>query len=233
MHLRKYVLYAEQAVEHKSVADLRDLAEKIADLHLLEGQALLLDWLDGEAGRLLATDLDAFLHYLEQLMMRPSPEVAEALFASERRGYLRAGSMAHYLSQLCNVPFSASWDTKTHRAHYDNLLDSLGGLARVREFGYETSVGFSTKHFREPVDYFGRILARQASPPYVQHNALLDLAATHHPRALFYISTQFLAARQGRPTAYPAVYYLYLLRKLANLGVSVRMPRARWSTNST
>ncbi len=222
MHLRKYVLYTEQAIQHHSVADLRDLAEKIADLQLIEGHSFLLHWLDGEAARLLSTDLDAYLHYLNQLMTRPSPEVAEAIFESERRGYLRAGSMAYYLSRLCNVPFSAAWDTKAHRVHFDNLLDSLGGLARVREFGYERSVGFTTKHFREPVDYFGRILARPTTPSYVQHNALLDLAATHHPRALFYISTQFLAARQGRATAYPAVYYLYLLRKLANLGVSVQ-----------
>ncbi len=222
MHLRKYVLYTEQAVAHKSVGDLRDLAEKIADLHLIEGQTFLLDWLDGEAARLLSTDLDAFLHYLDQLMLRPSPEVADALFAAEGHGYLRPGSMAQYLSRLCNVPFSPAWDSKVHRAHYDNLLDSLGSLARVREFGYETSVGFSTKHFREPVDYFGRILARQASPSYVQHNALLDLAATHHPRALFYMSTQFLAARQGRSAAYPPVYYLHTLRKMANLAVSVK-----------
>ena len=221
MHLRKYVLYTEQAVRHRSAADLRDLAEKIADLQIVEGHAFLLSWLETGAGEVLSADVDGFLHYLRQLLRRPSPEVAEALFAYEERGYLRAGSMAYYLSRLCNVPFRASWTTAEHAAHYHNLLDSLGSLSRVREFGYETSVGFSHRHFREPVDYFGRILARASTPDYVQHNALIDLAATEHPRALFYVSTQFLAARKGRTLAYPAVHYLYLLRKLANLGVAV------------
>ena len=221
MHLRKYVLYTEQAVAHRSAADLRDLAEKIADLQTVEAHAFLLSWLEGGAAAVLASDLDGFLHYLTQLLRRPSPEVGEGLFEAERRGYLRAGSMAAYLSRLCNVPFRAGWHAPEQRRHYDNLLDSLGSLARVREFGYETSVGFSHRHFREPVDYFGRILARADTRDYVQHNALLDLAATEHPRALFYVSAQFLAARQGRPTAYAPVDYLALLRKLTNLGVAV------------
>lgn len=221
MHLRKYVLYTEQAITHRSAADLRDLAEKIADLQTIEGHAFLLSWRDSEASAILAQDLDGFLHYLRQLLRRPSPEVADALFDFEARGYLRAGSMAHYLSRLCNVPFRAHWTIEEQRGHYGDLLDSLGSLSRIREFGYETSVGFSHRHFREAVDYFGRIIARPNTPDYVQHNALLDLAATEHSRALFYVSTQFLAARRGRETAYPAVHYLYLLRKLTNLGVAV------------
>ena len=221
MHLRKYVLYAEQAIEHRSPADLRDLAEKIADLQTPEAHAYLRGWLRGEAAAVLASDHDALLHYLEQVLRRPSPEVAEVIFAAHDRGYLRAASMAAYLSRLCNVPYSAGWSATQHRRRYDALVDSLGSLERVRAFGYETSVGFSHRHFREPVDYFGRVLARAGTPDFVQHNALLDLAQTQHPRALFYVSTQFLAARRGRPTAYPPVHYLYLLRKLTNLGVSV------------
>ncbi len=220
MHLRKYIKYIDQAVEYKSVTDLRDLVEKVADLQILEGQSYLLSLLDGPAGELLSQDLDAFLHYLDQLMLHPSVEVADALFKSEAKGYLRNGSLASYMSRLCNMPFRASWSTTKHKAKYERLLDSLGGLPRVRMFGYSESLPFSFTHFREPVDYYGRILSEPDIRPYVQHNALIDLVATNHPRALFYISTQLLKAQKNK-TVYPAVYYLYLLRKLTNLGVAV------------
>ena len=221
MHLRKYIAYVERAIVERSVPDLQDLAEKIADLQSLEGQAYLLGWMRSPAADVLATDLDAYLHYLDQLLRRPSVEVADALFESVRRGYLRSGSLAYYLSRLCNVPFSANWSAATHRARYGTLVDSLGSLARVREVGYGASVGFTQAHFREAVDYYGRVLARANTPDYVQHNALLDLLATQHPRALFYLSTQVLAARQGRETAFGAAHYLDLLRKQTNLAVSV------------
>ncbi len=220
MHLRKYIRYIDQAVEYKSISDLRDLVEKVADLQILEGQAYLLSLLDGPAGELLSQDLDAFLLYLDQLMLHPSIEVADALFKSEAKGYLRNGSLASYMSRLCNMPFRASWSTAKHKAKYERLLDSLGGLSRVRMFGYSESLPFSVSHFREPVDYYGRILSEPNLRPYVQHNALIDLVASNHPRALFYISTQLLKAQKEK-TVYPAVYYLYLLRKLTNLGVAV------------
>ena len=225
MHLRKYIDYVEEAVEYKSVDDLRDLVEKVADLQLIEGQAYLLSLLDGPAAKLLARDPGAYRHYLEQLLARPSVEVAEALFASEARGYLHDGSLAYYLSRLCNVAYRASWTAPQHRRHYERLLDSLGGLTRVRDFGYASALPFHRNHFREAVDYYGRVLAQADAPDFVRHNALLDLAATEHPRALFYVSTQLLAARQHRPTAHHAVHYLYLLRKLTRLGV--RVPDAR------
>ena len=220
MHLRKYIKYIDQAVEYNSIADLRDLVEKVADLQIIEGQSYLLSLLDKPAGDLLAQDLDAFLHYLDQLMLRPSVEVADALFKSEAKGYLRNGSLASYMSRLCNMPFRASWSTTKHKAKYERLLDSLGGLTRVRVFGYSESLPFSLSHFREPVDYYGRILSAPNIRPYVQHNALIDLVASNHPRALFYISTQLLKAQKNQ-TVYPAVHYLYLLRKLTNLGVAV------------
>ncbi len=221
MHLRKYIEYIEQAVEFESVTDLRDLVEKIADLQLLEGQAYLLALLQTDAGALLAANPDAFLHYLDQLMTRPSVEVAEALFASAKHGFLQNGTLSYYLSRLCNMPFRASWSVDEQASRYQTLVDSLGGLARVREAGYASSVSFTRNHFREPVDYYGRVLAKADVPDYVKHNALLDLINTHHPRALFYISTQLLAARRAQPTAHHAVHYLYLLRKLTKLGVLV------------
>ena len=221
MHLRRYIDYVDEAVTYRSVDDLRDLVEKIADLHLLEGQSYLLRLLDAPAGELLATDADAFFHYLDQLMLRPSVEVADALFRARDRGYLRDGSLSRYLSRLCNIPFRASWTLQRHRAHYRQALDSLGGLERVRAFGYDSSLPFARAHFREEVDYYGRVLAAPDAPDYVQHNALLDLARSEHPRALFYLASQLLAAREGHPTVYPAVHYLYVLRKLTNLGIAV------------
>ena len=222
MHLRKYIAYVEQAVEYESTSDLRDLVEKIADLHLVEGQAYLIGLTEGKAGELIGSDLDVCLHYLDQLLLRPSVEVSEVLFEFEQRGYLRHGSLAHYLSQLCNVPFSPSWTASKHRLRYKVLVDSLGGLSRVREFGYRESMPFTRDHFRTTVDYFGRILATESAPGFVKHNALLDLIATQHPRALFYVSSQFLAAKRELPTPHSSTYYLYLLRKLTNLGVMVR-----------
>jgi len=226
MHLRKYIKYIDQAVEYKSIPDLRDLVEKVADLQLIEGQAYLISLLDGPVGELLSQDLESFLHYLDQLMLRPSVEVADVLFESEAKGYLRNGSLASYLSRLCNMPFRASWSTQKHQLKYERLLDSLGGLSRVRMFGYTESLPFSFSHFREPVDYYGRILSEPGVRPYVQHNALIDIVETNHPRALFYISTQLLKS-QRENTVYPAVYYLYLLRKLTNLGVAVPDDRGK------
>lgn len=226
MHLRKYIKYIDQAVKYKSIEDLSTLIEKIADLHLLEGQSYLLSLLDKPAGELLSQDLDAFLRYLDQLMLRPSPEVADALFAAEAKGYLRNGSLASYLSRLCNMPFKARWSTQTHKNKYQHLLDSLGGLSRVRQLGYTESLPFSRSHFREPVDYYGRVLSHPNTPPYLQHNALIDLVETHHSRALFYISTQLLKA-QSETTVYSPVFYLYFLRKLTNLGVAIPDEKGR------
>ncbi len=221
MHLRKYINYTEQAIEYESVEDLRDLVEKIADLRLGEGQDYLLGLLGGRAAELLATEPDAFAHYLDQLLLYPSSDVAELLFESESRAYIRQGTLATYLSRLCNVPFRSSWSTDRQQQRYTQLVDSLGSLGRIRNYGYDSTLPFKRSFFREDVDYFGRILAEDTASPYVQQNALLDLIGTHHPRALFYVSAQLLRARQHGNTAYPAVYYLYLLRKLTGLGVMV------------
>jgi len=212
--------YIDQAVEYTSIAGTRDHVEKVADLQVLERQSYLLDLMEGPAGELLAQEPEAYLHYLDQIMMRPSVEVAETLFKSEAKGYLRSGTLASYLSRLCNMPFRASWSISKHKSNYNRLLDSLGGLTRVRVFGYTESLPFSLAHFREPVDYYGRILSEPGIRPYVQHNALIDLVETNHPRALFYISSQLLKAEESL-TVYPSLYYLYLLRKLTNLGVAV------------
>ena len=224
MHLRTYIAYAREAVAEGSVEDLESLAEKIADLRLPEGHAHLLGWLDGGAGALLASEPAAFRRYLDQLLARPGPEVADALFESERRGYVTPATLGRYLSQLANVPFSALWSRERHRARYDRLVDSLGSLRRVREFGYVASVPFAPAHFRESVDFYGRVLAAPGLPAYVAHNALLDLFASEHPRALFYIAAQLWRSRtDGAP--FPASHYLYVLRKLTGLGV--RVPDAR------
>ena len=222
MHLRKYIAYAEQAIRFGSRADLVSLAEKIVDLELVEGHAYLLRLLAGEGGELLAADLDDLLAFVDEAMARPSVELAEALFGLEARGYLRHGTLAHYLSRLCNAPFRASWSTDEHRGRYARLLDSLGSLARVREFGYRASISFVREHFRDPVDYYGRILATPGLEGYVYHNALLDLTRSQHPRALFYLASQVRRALEDpEGAAHPAAYYLYTLRRLTGLDVAV------------
>ena len=220
MHLRTYMAYAEEAVEHGSVEDLESLAEKITDLRLPEGQAQLLEWSGTPAGALLASRPASFAHYLTQLLTAPGPGVAEVLFASAGRHYLEAAVLADYLSRLTNVHFPAGWTAERQRARYERLVDSLGGLDAVRAFGYGEAVRFKLAHFREPVDFYGRILAERDLPGYVAHNALLDIVTTEHPRALFYIGAQLWRARNGTAPL-PAAHYLYLLRKLTGLGVRV------------
>ena len=220
MHLRTYIAYAREALEYGSAEDLERLAEKISDLRLPEGHAYLLEWLDDGKAALLATEPAAYRHYLDQLLERPGPEVAEVLFESERRGYLTAATLAGYLSRLANVPFAARWSREQHAARYATLVDSLGGLDRVRGYGYTASVPFAPSHFREPVDFYGRVLAEPGLPTFVAHNALLDLIDSRHPRALFYLSALLWRARTDG-AARPASYYVYLLRKLTGLGVQV------------
>lgn len=223
MHLRTYLGYVEEAVELGSVEDLESLAEKIADLQLPEGQTYLLGWLGGSEGELLAREPAAFRHYVRQLLDAPDERVAAALFDSERRGYIEPPTLAGYLSRLANTHFPARWPTERQRERFERLVDSLGGLARLREYGYSVSVPFAPQHFREPVDFYGRVLAEPGLPAYVAHNALLDLVDSHHPRALFYIAAQLWRARNGT-AALPSAHYLYLLRKLTGLGV--RVPNA-------
>jgi hypothetical protein len=118
----------------------------------------------------------------ESLQDYTRDETLAALLAACHRGILTPETLTNVFLELTNIAIEPATSKQ--------LLDSLQTLENMRESGYEAGLPFKEAFFYEKVDYYGKILCRSETAPWLQHNALRDLQATEHPRMLFYIAAQ-------------------------------------------
>jgi hypothetical protein len=134
-------------------------------------------------------------------------ETLSALLSACHRGILTPETLTNVFLELTNIALEPATSKQ--------LLDSLQTLENMRESGYDAGLPFKEAFFYEKVDYYGKILGRSETAPWLQHNALKDLQATEHPRMLFYIAAQ-LRLHPNQKFA-----YFNLLKKLIQKDMSL------------
>lgn len=105
--------------------------------------------------------------------------------------------------------------------YFSYLIDSLGTLPDLKSYGYEKIFSFRINFFQFPVDYYGKILGQAEPYFWIQHNALLDLQRTQHPRALFYIAADWYRQWKANPD-YITTEYFEILQKITNVRIGVK-----------
>lgn len=105
---------------------------------------------------------------------------------------------APYLTRLTNISVSEDGDFQSLTDRYAKLIDSLHSLESMRLYGYEKLFNYRQNFFELPVDYYGRLLSDSRSYSWIRHNAIADLAASEHPRALYYLAAQVYKFRDRR-----------------------------------
>ena len=127
------------------------------------------------------------------------------------------------LADLSNNFFNAT-DYDKLISDYQNLRTTFdNNLKLIKEYGYQKSNLTSALFFKEEVDYYGWLLATCADSLYwVRRNAILDMLATKHPKALFYIAG--LNFRNWKKSGQNNPALLHLIQR--NIDVSVKIIEA-------
>lgn len=149
----------------------------------------------------------------------PTTASMDLLLECAEAGLLTPNLTAGLLSYLTNHQPVQRDDAALLAKNYRHLRDSLGGFAEMRQAGYAAVYSFGKNSFEFPVDYYGRVLALSEQRPWLRHNALKDLVATKHPRALFYLAAQVWQYRDRLDL--DKEEFVYRLKNLTELEVAV------------
>ena len=146
------------------------------------------------------------------------------IIALSKMGMLSEKSTIKHLAYLSNNNlYDSNLTEREIIDQYIQLLDSLKTLPKVINAGYKKLFNFNKSHFTAEVDYYGRILSEATLHPYVQHNVIRDLIATHDPTALFYLASQTYVQRFGMAKSiWQKEDYYHLLEKLTYTRVGVQ-----------
>lgn len=160
----------------------------------------------------------------KQIAKDHSQSSLELILKLVQEEYVSTLKAQKYLTGLTNVNFSMTEDPQLIYGFYTNLMDSLGNLDQVREFGYSRYFSFSKDFFAEPVDYYGKILSEVEDLPWIASNALTDLVKSGHPRALMHIAANIYKNRTRKNEEYSVDIskQLNALEKLSGIRVGIK-----------
>lgn len=130
-------------------------------------------------------DLETICHLLT--FFRSEKDLLTMLDWMEQ-GILSTHVALRHLSNLTNLNLVEDGAFEATAARYRAYLDSLGTIDKMVKAGYTGTFSFSPRYFTEEVDYFGRIISLTGNRSWIEHNAVIDLAKTKHPRSLFYLA---------------------------------------------
>jgi hypothetical protein len=202
IHWQKALSLANDAEKGRA---MQRVIREIASLQTKESWNWLLNLLNTNALGNQSNEL--YQTIAECLQDYTRDETLTALLSACQRSILTPETLTNVFLELTNIAIEPSTSKQ--------LLDSLQTLEGMRESGYEAGLPFREAFFYEKVDYYGKILCRSETAPWLRHNALRDLQATEHPRMLFYIASQL--------RLHPNHKFLYfnLLKKLIQKDMSL------------
>jgi hypothetical protein len=176
-HWEKALLMPNSAEKGRA---MQRVVREIAALQTKESWNWLLNMLNNNV--LGNQPNDTYQIIAECLQDYTRDETLTTLLSACHRGILTPETLTNVFLELTNIALEPATSKQ--------LLDSLQTLEGMREAGYEAGLPFREAFFYEKVDYYGKILCRSETAPWLRHNALRDLQATEHPRMLFYIAAQ-------------------------------------------
>ena len=133
---------------------------------------------------------------------------------------------AFSLARITNVFAAHEGPDATLAKRYRNYADSLKSFEALRQFGYERYNHFQKTYFTDDVDYYGALATTAAvtdSYWWIRNNSLNDMLQTHHPRALYYLATQFYKQRDKEAVfGYQSDDFLRILHNWVNEKIEVQ-----------
>jgi hypothetical protein len=173
----------------------------IADLKLKEGYEVLLNIAEKMPWRTQKKGIAAPFSFIKTLCtaLKPYDQVAtvRALLNLSKNKYIAPKEVLPTISQITNYAILGN-APQTIDA-YLKVLDSLETLNALRNSGYDQQFSIKKQFFYEEVDYFAMVMMLSSTRPWSRYNAIKDLAATHHPRSLYYLAAQSYRERLFQP----------------------------------
>lgn len=138
-----------------------------------------------------------YLSLMNELVKLPYADNVQTILAHLQQKKLSRIKAIALLSQLTNVQIVENTN-QLLSTRYQHLLDSLGGMEQLRQYGYDQIYKLRPSFFEHQVDYYGMVLSYAEPFPWIIKNAIRDVLKTEHPRALFYVAAQLFQFR-NRP----------------------------------
>ncbi|MEO1623735.1 MAG: hypothetical protein AAFV25_01160 [Bacteroidota bacterium] len=230
--LRQQIQNITQLLDAKQYVDLPREIDSLARLEKDEGHSFLLELLlDERLGKAKEAEKKAiYLSVAEALVNHPEMESVRAMFMLIGEELIPTRKAVGLMARLTNVHLPLVTDPTDLVGQYEQLMDSLGDLEIVRQHGYERLFPFQSSFFHEQVDYYGKILNESAAYPWIQHNALVDLINTEHPRSLFYLASQIYKLRNNSSNAAREWTQLYRksLLQLTQLSIGIELTKGEY-----
>lgn len=163
-------------------------------------------------------------------------ESVQTILMMVEMGIVEVEFAAPILEKMTNISVRKDKQTDNLVARYEFWMDSLKTMEDIRDFGYRQEINFAKSFFHHKVDYYGMVLSRADSLPRIRHNALKDIVATQHPRALFYIAALAWRYRNDTSIEKAPEVFVALLEKLADLKIAIEgkkevSPKHDWAND--
>jgi len=186
--IRKSVQKIDTYLKKKEIALLRKEIEQIGLLNNPTVFVILNSLLDKKS-LLALKKADQQIVIKEVLDFLPDSIAFEKLITLTKKEILPLAYSQEQLARLTNNFFKAT-DYEELLGAYQQLQEKFdNNLSLIKEYGYQKTNLTNALFFEEKIDYFGWLLATtQDSLYWIRRNAMKDMLATKHPKALFYIA---------------------------------------------
>ncbi|MEL6944888.1 MAG: hypothetical protein AAFO82_19705, partial [Bacteroidota bacterium] len=182
--LRQHIKRLEKDIEIGDVQSAETQIQRIGQLELEEGYQYLLTLLDIRSFKRKYSGLTKVV--VQQLTQYQESASLKTILRLVRERSVPKSFALEQLAYLTNVKVDSYQEIDL----YDNLLDSLGNVADIRQFGYNQYFNFRPSFFPETVDYYGKVLMVSDSLDWIQQNAMNDLLRSQHPKSLYYLAVK-------------------------------------------
>ncbi|MEM9847898.1 MAG: hypothetical protein AAF847_08405 [Bacteroidota bacterium] len=184
IRLREHIALLEKAVEMGDQLSAETQIRHISELRSLEAAQYLGGLVMERSFRrkhevLSKKIIEELTHYHE------SASLKILLYLLEKDAFPKA-FLSDQLTRLTNVQILGTQKAE----QYAYLLDSLGSIQAMRQYGYDQQFQFRPAFFTDTVDYHGKILLVADSLIWLQENVVEDIISSHQPQALYYLAAK-------------------------------------------
>ncbi|MEM8526859.1 MAG: hypothetical protein AAGG68_19620 [Bacteroidota bacterium] len=182
--LRQHIKRLEKDIEFGDTKSAETQIQRIGQLELDEGYQYLLSLLDIRSFKRKYSALTKVV--VQQITDYQQEAALKAILDLLEDRHLSKTFALEQLAYLTNVKIGS----ESEIGLYTQLLDSLGSVTAIRQFGYDQYFSFRPSFFPEVVDYYGKILMDSDSLEWIQQNVVNDLLRSQHPRSLYYLAVK-------------------------------------------
>lgn len=218
LQLRFLVRDFRTALYNNDEKEVLNKLQQIATLQSIEANRFLLELFDDTPFQNAGDKYYSIL--LQQIVRLPFSENLQLILSHLEQKKLSQPKAIALLSQLTNVQIVENNSFELSR-RYRHLLDSLGSMEQLRQYGYNQVFELRPSFFEFKVDYYGMVLSKAEAFPWIIKNAIQDVLKTEHPRALFYVAAQLFQFRNRPNWVYSIDEFQELLQRYTGLKVAI------------